>query len=206
MLTPERLWDQLDRMLNQLLPVAEQCGVKLCMHPDDPPLPELLGKSRIMHNVAGFDRLMSLCESFERDVFLSGNVRHNECGYSCNDPTLWVPHSVCAFSRRSRQCPVICGNIPRQWSDRHGGRDEGVPADRIQRPHFDRIMCHRWSAKTTANRDIRCSDGCLPLVTLRGLMHATAGVIRRQNQSRPRINHRPMRMHCGRVRGKAGAQ
>jgi mannonate dehydratase len=62
-LTPERLWDQLDRMLNQLLPVAEQCGVKLCMHPDDPPLPELLGKSRIMHNVAGFDRLMSLAPS-----------------------------------------------------------------------------------------------------------------------------------------------
>ena len=62
-LTPEKLWEQLERMLNELLPVAEQCGVILAMHPDDPPLPELLGKPRIMHNVAGFDRLLSLAPS-----------------------------------------------------------------------------------------------------------------------------------------------
>ena len=62
-LTPKKLSDQLERMLNELLPVAEQCGVILAMHPDDPPLPELLGKSRIMHNVAGFDRLLSLAPS-----------------------------------------------------------------------------------------------------------------------------------------------
>lgn len=62
-LTPDKLWQQLERMLNELLPVAEECGVVLTMHPDDPPLPELLGKPRIMHNVAGFDRLLSLVPS-----------------------------------------------------------------------------------------------------------------------------------------------
>ena len=46
-------------MLNELIPVAEQCGVTLAMHPDDPPLPSLLGKARIMHNVEGFERLVS---------------------------------------------------------------------------------------------------------------------------------------------------
>jgi mannonate dehydratase len=62
-LTPEKLWEQLERLLNELLPVAEQCGVTLAMHPDDPPLPQLLGKPRIMHNVAGFERLMQLAPS-----------------------------------------------------------------------------------------------------------------------------------------------
>jgi len=62
-LAPQQLWNQLERMLNELLPVAEECGVVLVMHPDDPPLPELLGKPRIMHNVAGFDRLMSMAPS-----------------------------------------------------------------------------------------------------------------------------------------------
>jgi mannonate dehydratase len=67
-------------MLNELLPVAEQCGVILAMHPDDPPLPELLGKPRIMHNVAGFDRLLSLAPSpsnamcFCQGTFASMNV------------------------------------------------------------------------------------------------------------------------------------
>ncbi|MDA1229171.1 MAG: mannonate dehydratase [Planctomycetota bacterium] len=67
-LTPEQLWGQLERMLNELLPVAEECGVVLAMHPDDPPLPELLGKPRIMHNVAGFDRLLAMASSTSNAV------------------------------------------------------------------------------------------------------------------------------------------
>lgn len=62
-LTPARLWEQLERLLNELLPVAEQCGVTLAMHPDDPPLPRLLGKPRIMHTVESFERLMQLAPS-----------------------------------------------------------------------------------------------------------------------------------------------
>jgi len=62
-LTPAGLWDQLERLLNGLLPVAEECGVTLTMHPDDPPLPELLGKPRIMHSVEGFERLVKLAPS-----------------------------------------------------------------------------------------------------------------------------------------------
>lgn len=62
-LTPDKLWDQLERMLNQILPVAEQSGVTLAMHPDDPPLPELLGKPRIMHTVENFERLMRVAPS-----------------------------------------------------------------------------------------------------------------------------------------------
>ena len=62
-LTPERLWQQLERLLNDLLPVAEDCGVTLAMHPDDPPLSELLGKPRIMHTVESFERLVTLVPS-----------------------------------------------------------------------------------------------------------------------------------------------
>lgn len=62
-LTPAGLWDNLERLLNGLLPVAEECGVTLCMHPDDPPLPELLGRPRIMHTVEAFERLIRLAPS-----------------------------------------------------------------------------------------------------------------------------------------------
>ncbi|QDU19220.1 mannonate dehydratase [Urbifossiella limnaea] len=59
-LSPAKLWDHLERLLNELLPVAESCGVTLAMHPDDPPLPALLGKPRIMHTVEAFERLVRL--------------------------------------------------------------------------------------------------------------------------------------------------
>jgi mannonate dehydratase len=61
--TPERLWDHLQRLLAALVPVAEASGVTLAAHPDDPPLPELLGKPRILHDVAAFERLVGLVPS-----------------------------------------------------------------------------------------------------------------------------------------------
>lgn len=63
LVTAEQLWQNLDRFLNELLPVAERVGVTLTMHPDDPPLPEMLGRARIMHNVENFERLVALAPS-----------------------------------------------------------------------------------------------------------------------------------------------
>jgi mannonate dehydratase len=57
------LWTNLERFLHELLPVAERAGVTLAMHPDDPPLPELLGRARIMNSVENFERLVRLAPS-----------------------------------------------------------------------------------------------------------------------------------------------
>jgi mannonate dehydratase len=62
-ISAEQLWDHLEYALKRILPAAEDAEVYLTMHPDDPPLPELLGRGRIMNNVAGFERLMSLSAS-----------------------------------------------------------------------------------------------------------------------------------------------
>lgn len=59
----EMLWENLERFLNVVLPVAEKCGVTLVMHPDDPPLPRFAGKARIMNSVESFERLMRLAPS-----------------------------------------------------------------------------------------------------------------------------------------------
>lgn len=61
--TAQDLWDRLERMLNEILPVAEKAGVVLAMHPDDPPLPEFLGRARIMNSVENFEKLMQLAPS-----------------------------------------------------------------------------------------------------------------------------------------------
>ena len=59
----ESLWRVLEAFLTELVPVAEAAGVTLAMHPDDPPLPSLLGNDRILWNVEGFERLMRLVPS-----------------------------------------------------------------------------------------------------------------------------------------------
>jgi mannonate dehydratase len=62
-ISAERLWANLESLLKTLVPVAEASGVVLAMHPDDPPLAELLGKARIMNSVESFERLVELVPS-----------------------------------------------------------------------------------------------------------------------------------------------
>ena len=59
----QRLWDNLKYFLERIVPVAEKAGVKLAMHPDDPPLSPLRGMGRIMSSVANYQRLLDLVPS-----------------------------------------------------------------------------------------------------------------------------------------------
>lgn len=45
-----------DRYLASLLPVAAKAGVRIALHPDDPPIAEMGGVARIFHHVEHFDR------------------------------------------------------------------------------------------------------------------------------------------------------
>src|SRR5262249_26172713 len=47
----DRMWGHLERFLEAVLPAAERAGVKMAMHPDDPPLSPLCGLERIMDRV-----------------------------------------------------------------------------------------------------------------------------------------------------------
>ncbi|MBI3875193.1 MAG: mannonate dehydratase [Verrucomicrobia bacterium] len=67
-ISAEELWANLERLLRELMPVAEECGVFLAMHPDDPPLPEFQGKARIMNSVANFERLVRLVPSAHNGI------------------------------------------------------------------------------------------------------------------------------------------
>jgi mannonate dehydratase len=58
-----QLWDNLEYFLRRVVPVAEQAGVKLAMHPDDPPLSPIRGLGRIMRTVENFQRLVDLVPS-----------------------------------------------------------------------------------------------------------------------------------------------
>lgn len=67
-ITAEELWENLERLLTELVPVAEKAGVVLAMHPDDPPLPQLLGNARIMNSVENFERLVQLVPSHANGI------------------------------------------------------------------------------------------------------------------------------------------
>jgi mannonate dehydratase len=58
--TPDAMWASFTSFLRAVLPTAEKAGVKLALHPDDPPLPRLWGLARIFNTVEDFSRLAEI--------------------------------------------------------------------------------------------------------------------------------------------------
>ena len=72
--THEQLWDALEYFLEAVVPVAEEAGVKLGLHPDDPPRATLNGIPRIITSVEAYDRLLELHPSeYNGITFCQGN-------------------------------------------------------------------------------------------------------------------------------------
>ncbi|MCG5102483.1 mannonate dehydratase [Oceanobacillus alkalisoli] len=60
--TEEDLWDNLHYFLNRIIPVAEKNGIKMAIHPDDPPF-SVFGLPRIITNKQNIRRLLNLIDS-----------------------------------------------------------------------------------------------------------------------------------------------
>jgi mannonate dehydratase len=58
--THEELWRRVGDFLNAVLPVAEEAGVKLAAHPDDPPLPFVRGQPRLVYQPRMYQRLIDI--------------------------------------------------------------------------------------------------------------------------------------------------
>jgi mannonate dehydratase len=59
----EELWARLEFFLSELLPVAEEAGVTLAAHPDDPPLPFVRRQPRLVYQPDMYQRLIDLVPS-----------------------------------------------------------------------------------------------------------------------------------------------
>ena len=59
----EELWRRLERFLEDVVPVAEQCGVRLAAHPDDPPLPFVRQQPRLVYQPHMYQRLLDAVPS-----------------------------------------------------------------------------------------------------------------------------------------------
>jgi mannonate dehydratase len=62
-ITHEELWRRLAAFLDEVLPVAEEAGVKLAAHPDDPPMPTIRGQPRLVYQPHMYQRLIDLNRS-----------------------------------------------------------------------------------------------------------------------------------------------
>jgi mannonate dehydratase len=61
--TLEQMWKNIAYFLKAVVPVAEESGVRLALHPNDPPAPLSRGSGQIMSTLAGWKRLIDIVPS-----------------------------------------------------------------------------------------------------------------------------------------------
>ncbi|KYH40534.1 MAG: mannonate dehydratase [Candidatus Bathyarchaeota archaeon B26-2] len=71
----EEVWERIKYFLEHVVPVAEDVGVKLACHPDDPPVPTLRGETRVLGSLEGMKRLIDIVPSEANGInFCQGTV------------------------------------------------------------------------------------------------------------------------------------
>ena len=62
--TEAECWENYERFLEEILPIAEDAGIRMALHPTDPPVYEEIGGiPRLFRNVEGFERALSAVPS-----------------------------------------------------------------------------------------------------------------------------------------------
>ncbi len=101
----ERLWEHLAYFLERVVPAAASAGVKLAMHPDDPPWP-IFGLPRIITNASALDRLTGLVDDLANGVtFCTGSLGAD----ASND----LPAMIRRLGQRGRIHFMHCRNVLR---------------------------------------------------------------------------------------------
>ena len=61
--TDQQVWHNVTWFLERVIPVAEDAGVKLALHPDDPPVSPIGGVARVFRNHAALKRVVDIVPS-----------------------------------------------------------------------------------------------------------------------------------------------
>jgi len=103
-ISSDELWRRLAEFLREVVPVAEEAGVTLAAHPDDPPLPTVRGQPRLVYKQGLYQKLIDLQPSRANALeFCIGTLAEMSDGD--------IYEAVDAYSRQGRVAYVHLRNI-----------------------------------------------------------------------------------------------
>jgi len=62
-ISEDKIWSNMEYFQRAVMPVAEKAGVRMALHPDDPPISPLRGIGRILTSAANYRRVMDIVPS-----------------------------------------------------------------------------------------------------------------------------------------------
>lgn len=101
---PEELWRRLENFLREVIPVAEEAGVKLALHPDDPPMPTIRAQPRLVYQPRLYQKVLDLNPSPSNALDLCiGSLAEMTEGD--------IYETVETYSRQGRLGYIHCRNV-----------------------------------------------------------------------------------------------
>lgn len=114
-----KIWENYEWFIRRVIPVAQANGVKMGLHPDDPPVPEVEGVGRILISFEAVEKAMSLIDS------------PSHCLTFCQGTYLTMGGDVEAFFRKwkDRVCFIHLRDVAGDASDFHETFHDNGPHD-----------------------------------------------------------------------------
>ena len=138
-ITREELWRRLEGFLEEVIPVAEQAGVRLAAHPDDPPMPTMRQQPRLVYQPGMYQRLLDAVPSQSNQLELCvGTLAEMTEGD--------VYDAVDTYSRQGKIAYIhlrnVTGKVPyyRETFIDEGDVDMIRILSILQRNHFDGVI------------------------------------------------------------------
>lgn len=148
--THAELWQRLESFLADVIPVAEEAGVKLALHPDDPPLPTMRGQPRLVYQPHLYQRVLDLKPSHANALeFCLGSLAEMTEGD--------IYETVEQYSRQKKLAYVhfrnVTGKVPfyRETFIDDGDIDMLQILQILQRNHYDGVLIPDHTPQMSCN-------------------------------------------------------
>ena len=123
------MWDNLEYFLKAVVPVAEDAGVRMAVHPDDPPAQSIGGVARILNSFDGLKRLTQIVDSeYNALDFCQGSMAvqhgdlHEAIRYFGGRNRIVYVH----FRNVTGRFPAFLGGVHRRGLRGHGRGRKGL--------------------------------------------------------------------------------
>ena len=93
-ISEEKTWSNLRYFLEGVLPTAEAAGVRISLHPDDPPISPIQGFARVLRSIEAFDRML--------EIYPSPNIGLLFCQGCFAEMGADIPATIRHFGKRGK--------------------------------------------------------------------------------------------------------
>ena len=149
--TEEMIWERFERFLQEMVPVAAEAGVRLAMHPADPPLPVINSTARLITRPEHYQRLLDLVPSYYNATeFCQGTIAEM-------DGEMDVYEAIEAYAGQGKIAYVhlrnVVGKVPEYYETfMDDGDVDMVRALRLYHKHgFDGVIIPDHSPQMTCD-------------------------------------------------------